>query len=813
MPGWTKFEWVEKVTKVVAERLNSQEEGIEEAKAIAEAALNNAGSATVSGIATASVSLATAPRMVGESVASVATETNPRSVVVSFDSRHIYVANYTSATISCYLKGTGGPVLIQTIATGVEPSSIAITPNGKNVYVGDYGASTIHQYERDLATGKLTALGSPTIATGAKTTGIAVGPDGKYAYSVTEGTHTIYQWEIEIGGGLKALGTPTVVPTQTFLQAILVSPDNVHVYVLSSGNAATLAYKKEAGGLLTANSPLTEGVESGPSSFCISADGETVYVACATAGKIVSLARNAGTGTLTKSATTYSVTKAQSVAISADGRSVYCTSVTESTVAQFSRELSGGVWLLTALSPATRVTGSKPRACIVSPDNLALLVVNEASGTLVRYERYIQATVLSSYITLDATVLLTAEDDNVKGVLRLGSIRNPGVSFYVISSNPADTGNVGWGINEAGQALTYQRFTASNMPQSAWSPYSTISLWNKPVPPNASTLVHSESAAIVKLLLEQHSAPQPGNSAIRQTYPTGANKDFAHPVYWAASTDNEFTLKLVGFSKGGSLDGSKLKMPSFAKPANGSDGHMVIIQPDGTEWDFYNSKISGEFIEAEAASKTALSGEGRGKCTAADFALLAGVIRPEEMIGGAINHALFCLTPKVTDQLTFGNEIKKEGGTGSGCYVWPAIHAGGGQTSSEEAAFAAAGQKAPPMGAHLWLEMTVSELEAIANIKPWELTLGKAMIKYGAYIGDRSGGGFGFQFLSERSYAAAGLSDPLYKWAEEQRALTNSGMSTTTEEGINTYVFKPSERIPWSTKLRVLIPPSKSEPI
>jgi DNA-binding beta-propeller fold protein YncE len=118
----------------------------------------------------------------------VVTDAGPTAVVVSRDSRSVYVTNDVGnggGTVTEYDAGAGGALTPKTPASipiGFEPVALAITPDGKSAYVANELGNTIAQENIDPVTGVLSPKTPPTVATGSGPSGIVVTPDGTSAY-------------------------------------------------------------------------------------------------------------------------------------------------------------------------------------------------------------------------------------------------------------------------------------------------------------------------------------------------------------------------------------------------------------------------------------------------------------------------------------------------------------------------------------------------------------------------------------------------------------------------------------------------------
>jgi hypothetical protein len=162
-----------------------------------------------------------------------------------------------------------------------------------------------------------------------------------------------------------------------------------------------------------------------------------------------------------------------------------------------------------------------------------------------------------------------------------------------------------------------------------------------------------------------------------------------------------------------------VQIPSNAQANTGSDGHLVVMQPDGNEMDMWigqhtNSGWTSGSRWLESASGPAANcttAHGCGGADAANFALAAGVVRPEEIAQGHIDHALALITPD----------------TRQGYAACPATSTDGQQTSPNSL----------PIGAHIQLSPSINV--ASLNIPSWQKVIAVALQQYGAYVVDTGG--------------------------------------------------------------------------
>jgi hypothetical protein len=95
------------------------------------------------------------------------------------------------------------------------------------------------------------------------------------------------------------------------------------------------------------------------------------------------------------------------------------------------------------------------------------------------------------------------------------------------------------------------------------------------------------------------------------------------------------------------LEGAQVRIPAQARAAGGSDAHRTVIdQAAGREYDTWETEPhppSGGALYIGHGGMTRIGtadADGLGS-NAAHFGLAAGVIRPEELAAGEIDHALF----------------------------------------------------------------------------------------------------------------------------------------------------------------------------
>jgi hypothetical protein len=167
------------------------------------------------------------------------------------------------------------------------------------------------------------------------------------------------------------------------------------------------------------------------------------------------------------------------------------------------------------------------------------------------------------------------------------------------------------------------------------------------------------------------------------------------------------------------------------EPSPDSDGHMSVIMPDGNFWEFQG--MNQAVTSAHSAARHSITGNAINTTIDAisPTPTLAGLIRPEDIAAGVINHGIRAAVPFASNQVRS-----------------PAIWSDGNYSGG------------PPTGAHLWLPRN-ADLSSLTD--PYQKMVAKAMQEYGIWIGD-SGGSFAIPVQStwdnNASYPFANLSLP-----------------------------------------------------
>lgn len=360
--------------------------------------------------------------------------------------------------------------------------------------------------------------------------------------------------------------------------------------------------------------------------------------------------------------------------------------------------------------------------------------------------------------------------------------------------------------------------TRGQFPPATWRPYASSSPFNTPVAPSAAlipstycTSVPSGSTCsgeIVKRMLGDISINKnPSHWLIANNGMTG------WPTYYGTSTDPVFSIACSDFGgcpgmPSGRAPGGAIRQGAD-DPLGGTDRHLTFIdQTTNTEFDLWHVATSplpfnGGTISTGYAGYSSANGDGRssyGEGNAAGFGNLAGRIRIEEMTDATARHSFINHALTVAFRCTSGLSIYPAGSNvGQTC---ASIGLPGGNGN------------APPMGAHIHLNMSLEEIDVLPTTVPeWKKVLLRTLSVYGAYINDTETAGFYFSWQMESGlqYASMGVPDP---WLSFASSLTNPNGSNdwfiwNDEFGAGYKgLWNASDGISWDTqvwsRLRVL---------
>lgn len=327
----------------------------------------------------------------------------------------------------------------------------------------------------------------------------------------------------------------------------------------------------------------------------------------------------------------------------------------------------------------------------------------------------------------------------------------------------------------------------------SFRPYGARSFWNRRLPDATHLRLLPDSDEMVQ------TAENGSRGRVVRVLAWGSGWDEGHPVVFASRRDPLVVPRCTRYCNTRYLT-RPFHIPARARPGDGSDRHLAIVQPDGTEVDLWSVDQSypgrdwhtGDTIAFGSGNYCGnfYSGPGSGTETATvgGACLAAGLIRASELRDGVIRHALFTTVDCGAKSYVFpATQPIDQGCSGPGWHV--------------------------PNGAHLWLDLTDAQISGLA-VRPWERTILRALHDYGAYVEDTGGGGdrahglFAPWFEDDAQYAPFGHASPMLVWAQEQgwspigiRARSEAHHATTAYQYTETW--KPVE---WAAHLHIVDP-------
>ena len=246
--------------------------------------------------------------------------------------------------------------------------------------------------------------------------------------------------------------------------------------------------------------------------------------------------------------------------------------------------------------------------------------------------------------------------------------------------------------------------------------YSAASPFNQAIPTNPE--LDPRSAAYVGLL----------NRTKKEEGFVMAVGEWSVPAYFAQQGTPRHDVEIEGFDDVRRIMRG-VPIPDNARPDPAEDAHLTVIDPaTRCEYDLITARKTASGWIAKWANATSTTGNGiypYGMSTrATGFAPLAGMVWPEELRRGRIDHALVFAYPH----------------TRSGGPVSPA-------TSSDGRTTLAA---ALPEGARVQLDpaLDLNSLKLTAH----ERTIAKALQRYGMFLGD-TGGSLALYAVNPQSFA------------------------------------------------------------
>jgi hypothetical protein len=244
--------------------------------------------------------------------------------------------------------------------------------------------------------------------------------------------------------------------------------------------------------------------------------------------------------------------------------------------------------------------------------------------------------------------------------------------------------------------------------------FGPASPFNRPIQRNAQ--IHPRSEEYVAGLAE---------AADRAGFVIAVGR-YTVPVYRASARTRRYDVALTAsWAPRRILAG--VPIPAAARPDPASDGHLAILNSrNGCEYDFWKAEKQGKTWTAAWGNARSFTGSGvyPGGLSArgSGFALLAGLIRPQELLRGRIDHGLIFSYPY----------------TSRAGFVSPATETDGASDRSD----------AMPEGARLQLDPTFN----VGSLPRYERTIARALQRYGMYLADTGGNNVSLYAVNPQSY-------------------------------------------------------------
>jgi hypothetical protein len=174
-------------------------------------------------------------------------------------------------------------------------------------------------------------------------------------------------------------------------------------------------------------------------------------------------------------------------------------------------------------------------------------------------------------------------------------------------------------------------------------PFAASAFWNRPLPANAPT---DPRSPVYVAELER----------MRTRWATWINTDqYSVPVYKVPPRQPTLRVTLDGPDRALQAAWKHVPMPATARPAAGTDGHLVVWQPARDRmWEFWRATKQpdgwhasfGGRIDRMSLSPGYYTQPPSWGATATSLPLLGGLIRIDELRAGRIDHALALALPR-----------------------------------------------------------------------------------------------------------------------------------------------------------------------
>ena len=259
--------------------------------------------------------------------------TDPCYVSLDKTGKYVFVANYTSGSVSVFSVLADGRLgersaFDQHTGHGVNPKrqegphahSIDLSPDNRFAIVDDLGLDEVMVYRFSAAKGTLAPNNPPyaTIEAGSGPRHFTFAPNGKFAYVISEMKSTVTAFSYDPkAGALHALQTVSTLPQDFSGQnddaEIHIHPSGKFLYASNRGSDSITVFAiNPAKGTLT----LVENVPTGgktPRNFVIDPTGARLFAANQDSNNIVAFSIDSQTGRLTPTGQVFEVASPVSI--------------------------------------------------------------------------------------------------------------------------------------------------------------------------------------------------------------------------------------------------------------------------------------------------------------------------------------------------------------------------------------------------------------------------------------------------------------------------------------------------------------------
>ncbi len=305
--------------------------------------------------------------------------------------------------------------------------------------------------------------------------------------------------------------------------------------------------------------------------------------------------------------------------------------------------------------------------------------------------------------------------------------------------------------------------SATSHPGACWRPFAPSSPFDVRVAPDDPRTVPRSARIVARL----RALGPPGPL---QFGPGDGRGWGAKPIYFATARDPLRRVRLSADRRNGGrwgvngLNGMRIRVPVGAAPSRGSDRHLIVVdQAAGYSYELWRvSRMpdAGGGLRARWGTRARLGGDGRGirpgSSSVSGLSVLAGVLRPEELLDGEIRHALY-LSVRCT----------------SGVAVAPAV-APGPAPEDQCSNLGLPNADAPALGQRFHLPYTDAEIDAVPR-PAHERTLLRAMARYGLIVMDATPDPWHVDQSAGIDRLSLGLADPGTAFARRARLPSTDG--------------------------------------